>query len=418
MAASFLSSDAASGALPFDVSRVDLDAFAREIDALRAEEEARLGLADFHHFRRRAYAGRALTALGYATGVLAPNPVSAALLALGSTARFTIVAHHVMHRAMDRIPGVPAHYTSRHFAKGTRRWVDWLDWIHPRAWDIEHNVLHHYATGEVEDPDLVEENVAGLADASRTVRLAVAALYAFTWKITYYAPSTFQIVARGEARRRRGEPTNHRADARGEGSYLDAFDLRSPEGRQFWRECVLPYLGGRFVVPTALAAVLGPWAAFSTLTNSMGAELLANLHTFLIIASNHAGEDLHRFDDKHKGRAELYLRQVLGSVNFTHGGAVRNFLSGYLGHQIEHHLYPDLPPSSLERLAPKVQALCAKYGIPYVQEPVLVRARKLLRIMIGSAKMQRTDTKRPRPSRSSTARRAVPSGELAAEQPA
>lgn len=382
-----------------DFSHVDRDAFARAIDTLRAEEEARLGMEDFRHLRRRAHAARALSALGYASAWIAPNPLSALALALGSTARFTIVAHHVMHKAMDRIPGAPARYTSRHFAKGPRRYLDWLDWILPHAWDIEHNALHHYATGELSDPDLVEENVAGLDGKPFAVRAAVAALYAFTWKITYYAPSTFQIVARGAARTRRGEPQNHRADARGEQSYLSAFDLRTRDGREFFRRCVLPYLGARFVLPTAVAAVLGPWAAFSTFGNLLGAELLSNLHTFFIIASNHAGEDLHRFDDRHKGRAELYLRQVLGSVNFPHGGVVRDFLSGYLNYQIEHHLFPDLPPSALVRLAPRVRALCAEHGIPYVQEPVRERARKLLRIFTGSAKMQRTDTKRrtPRP---------------------
>lgn len=377
---------------PTDFSHVDLQAFARDVEALRAEEESRLGLDDFYHLRRRAWLGRGLTALGYATAPLGPNPLSMAALALGSTLRFTIVAHHVMHKSMDRIPGVPAHYTSKQFGKGTRRWLDWLDWILPEAWDIEHNVLHHYSTGEVTDPDLVEENVRGLDGKPFALRAVVAGFYALSWKLSYYAPSTFQILARGRARRQRGEPQNHRKDARGDESYLDAFDVRRAEGRAFVWSCVLPYLVARFVAPTALASLLGPWAGLSTASNLLGAELLANLHTFLIIASNHAGEDVHRFDDRHKSRGELYLRQVIGSVNFPHG-PIRDILCGYLGYQIEHHLYPDLPPSALERLAPRVRVLCKIHGIPYVQEPVSTRARKLLRILTGVAEMRRTRTK-------------------------
>jgi fatty acid desaturase len=38
----------------------------------------------------------------------------------------------------------------------------------PEAWRYEHNVLHHYHTNEVADPDLVEQNLAPLhARASR-----------------------------------------------------------------------------------------------------------------------------------------------------------------------------------------------------------------------------------------------------------
>ena len=34
-----------------------------------------------------------------------------------------------MHRGYDRVPGAPEERTSRGFAKGKRRFVDWLDWI-------------------------------------------------------------------------------------------------------------------------------------------------------------------------------------------------------------------------------------------------------------------------------------------------
>jgi len=29
----------------------------------------------------------------------------------------------------------------------------------PEAWNVEHNKLHHYKLGELEDPDLVERNM-------------------------------------------------------------------------------------------------------------------------------------------------------------------------------------------------------------------------------------------------------------------
>jgi hypothetical protein len=37
---------------------------------------------------------------------------------------------------------------------------------------------------------------------------------------------------------------------------------------------------------------------------------------------------------------------------------------------------------------PQVKALCAKYGIPYAQEPLWARTRKTLAIMVGTESMK------------------------------
>jgi fatty acid desaturase len=123
------------------------------------------------------------------------------------------------------------------------------------------------------------------------------------------------------------------------------------------------------------------------------AELLHNAHSFAVITPNHAGSDMHRFDRAPTDRAEFYARQVLGSVNFSTGGDLRDFLHGFLNYQIEHHLWPDLPPSAYQRAAPAVKALCERHGVPYVQESVWTRARKTIDVMVGKASMQRS---RPR----------------------
>src|SRR5690606_11927553 len=130
---------------------------------------------------------------------------------------------------------------------------------------------------------------------------------------------------------------------------------------------------------------LGPWAAGSVLVNSMIAELLTNLHTFVMIVPNHAGDDVHRFDTPNSDRPELYVRQILGSVNFETGGELRDLFHGYLNYQIEHHLWPDLPPAAYQRAAPKVKAICEAHGVPYVQESVWTRTRKTIDIMVGKA---------------------------------
>ncbi len=378
-----------------DLSQIDSEGFARELDELRAEIARSPSHDDFVHLRTQERWASWCTRLGYATAWIAPNPLSAAAIALGSTARWTIVVHHISHKSMDRVPGVAERYTSRGFAKGRRRLFDWFDWMLPEAWHHEHDTLHHHHTGELADPDLVEENIRAVreADVPRALKYGVVAFYALTWKLSYYAPSTFQIAKRAERRReRRGaDPTE---EARDEAAYLRVFDPRTADGREFWWRSVLPYGLGRFVALPAAFLPLGPWAVFSVWANSVGAELLSNLHTFLIIAPNHAGDDVHRFEGPAKSRAEYYVRQAAGSANFETGGAVRDFLHGFLSYQIEHHLFPMVPPSRYAAIQPRVRALCEKYGVPYVQQSVWRRAKKLIDVMVGKTSMVRATTRR------------------------
>jgi fatty acid desaturase len=67
-------------------------------------------------------------------------------------------------------------------------------------------------------------------------------------------------------------------------------------------------------------------------------------------------------DDQRQGA--WYLRQVLGSANFE-GGGLTHLMTGNLDHQIEHHLFPDLPSERYPEIAPKVRANCESHGIAY-----------------------------------------------------
>jgi fatty acid desaturase len=376
------------------LAQLDYEAFARDLEALRKEALAELGPDDLAHLQKLERWGRGAEALGYATAWLAPNLLSAALISLGSTARWTIVAHHVSHGGLDKIPGVPERYTSRGFAKGRRRLVDWFDWMLPAAWHYEHNVLHHYHTNEGLDPDLVERNFESLHrdDVPVWARAVAAAFFVGTWKLTYYAPNTFQVLRHAERERQAGRSPTLSGVAN-PSPLLAAFDPRTEEGRAFYRACVLPYGLGRFVLLPSLFLPLGPWASFSVWANSVVAELLNNAHSFAVITPNHAGDDLHRFDRAPTGRAEFYVRQVLSSANFSTGGELRDFLHGFLNYQIEHHLWPDLPPRAYQRLQPKVKAVCERHGVPYVQEPLGRRLRQLWGVIVGTRKMVRSETR-------------------------
>jgi fatty acid desaturase len=59
--------------------------------------------------------------------------------------------------------------------------------------------------------------------------------------------------------------------------------------------------------------------------------------------------------------------QVISSANFRTGGDKNDFMHGWLNYQVEHHLWPQLSALSYQKAQPEVAAICAKYGVPYVQ---------------------------------------------------
>jgi len=55
---------------------------------------------------------------------------------------------------------------------------------------------------------------------------------------------------------------------------------------------------------------------------------------------------------------------MLGAANIS-GSKAMHIMSGNLSHQIEHHLFPDLPSNRYAEIAPKVRALFDKYELNY-----------------------------------------------------
>ena len=119
-----------------------------------------------------------------------------------------------------------------------------------------------------------------------------------------------------------------------------------------------PLLAG----PSALPCLLG----------NLTANTVRNLWTHTIIFCGHFPGDVQTFTEEHiedETRGEWYLRQVQGSANIE-GGPLFHVLSGSLGHQIEHHAFPDLPSNRYAEIAPHMHALCEKHNIPYITGPL------------------------------------------------
>jgi linoleoyl-CoA desaturase len=75
-----------------------------------------------------------------------------------------------------------------------------------------------------------------------------------------------------------------------------------------------------------------------------------------------------------------------------------HILSGNLGFQIEHHLFPDLPSNRYAEIAVKVRALCEKYDIPYTTGPLHRQYGQALRTIIKLSLPNRmTSSDQPEP---------------------
>ena len=364
-----------------DLNDIDCEAFYAALGELRRRAQEDLGQRDLAHLRKVALWGRASTTFGLLTAALAPNPASAAALSFGRSTRWVLM-HHIGHRGYDRVPGAPSHIHSKRFARGRRRLLDWADWLTPEAWVFEHNVLHHSHTAQAADPDLIEQSTEVLREPpfgpiSRALSLGILSL---SWRPGFYAPMA--MWAHAQRRNRDAPPV---------GKYDFASILRAFFHDEYWKKGVAPYATLQFVALPLLFTPLGPWAVFSVLCNSLGAEVLTNVHAFLVVLPNHCGDDLYRHEAPPRTKAEACVRQIISSANYGTGGDLTASLQLWLNYQIEHHIWPDLPMLRYRELQPEVKKLCEAFGIPYVQEAMPARLRRMVSVVVGKSRMRRMD---------------------------
>jgi linoleoyl-CoA desaturase len=132
--------------------------------------------------------------------------------------------------------------------------------------------------------------------------------------------------------------------------------------RGIWRK-----VGKQSLKDYVLFPLLTGPQALSTLSANATANLVRNLWAYSIIFCGHFPSGVATFTEEEtedETRGEWYIRQMMGSANIT-GGQLFHILSGNLSHQIEHHLFPDIPARRYPQIAGEVQALCEKYGLPY-----------------------------------------------------
>jgi NADPH-dependent stearoyl-CoA 9-desaturase len=109
----------------------------------------------------------------------------------------------------------------------------------------------------------------------------------------------------------------------------------------------------------------------ATLTANFTSNIVRNVWAHSIIFCGHFPDQTYTFSEQEvaeETRGEWYVRQLLGSANIE-GGQPFHFISGNLGFQVEHHLFPDLPSSRYAEIAPRVRDVCRRYNLPYNSGP-------------------------------------------------
>ena len=92
-----------------------------------------------------------------------------------------------------------------------------------------------------------------------------------------------------------------------------------------------------------------------TLTADVAANLMRNVWSYAIIFCGHFPDQTYTFtqeETENETRGGWYVRQLLGAANID-GGPLFHVISGNLGYQVEHHLYPDMPSTRYAEIAPR-----------------------------------------------------------------
>ncbi|MEG8183952.1 fatty acid desaturase [Nocardia terpenica] len=326
------------------LSPADVEALGRELDTIRGDIEDQRGARDAAYIRRTIAFQRTLEVaarltIGVSRGRLGWMLGTAALATAKSIENMEL-GHNVGHGQWDWMNDPEIH-------SGTWEW----DMAGLSAqWRYAHNFRHHVYTNVLGMDDDIGFGVMRVTrDQQWRPRLLLQPLQNLFLAITFEWGIALHDLY---SERDRAATT--------EGKHAQTAALARKIVRQAGKDYVLfPALNRR------------RWRR--TLGANVVANLVRNLWAYVVIFCGHFPDGAEKFAPtvvEEESKAEWYLRQMLGTANFD-AGPVLAFLSGHLSHQIEHHLFPDLPSNRYAEIARRVRALCDKYDLPYTTGPLL-----------------------------------------------
>jgi linoleoyl-CoA desaturase len=340
----------------------DVEAIGVELDSIRREIEASRGQRDARYIRNVIRLQRALELSGRAVLFASFLPpawlAGVALLGTAKIIENMEIGHNVMHGQWDWMNDPEIHSAS---------W-EWDNVGPSEHWKITHNFLHHKYTNVLGMDDDIGY---GLLRVTRDQRWSPFYLgqpvYNLLLQMFFEYGVAIQHLELGKVAKKKWAPGS-------------AERIRFEEDRRV----VLQKVGKQVAKDYVIFPLLTGPAFLSTLSANVVANIIRNVWTNAVIFCGHFPDGAEKFtknDIDGETQGEWYLRQMLGSANIS-GGPVLHFMSGNLSHQIEHHLFPDLPSNRLASIAVRVRELCDKYDLPYTTGSLPVQYGKSWRTII------------------------------------
>ncbi|HEU4405133.1 MAG TPA: fatty acid desaturase [Polyangiaceae bacterium] len=328
------------------------DPLAEELERLARRVRAELGDDDLRHIRRVARASKLCGRLGRLLIVTSLEPAGflAGVLALAAhkVLEAVEIGHSVLHGAYDELDP-KGRFHSDKFA--------WEMPIDERAWHRTHNLRHHPNTNVVGRDADVALGFVRLAAESPHRPLCYAQLPALLFGGLPNFALLMQMQFSGvfDLFFDNGLPSrfNYLPDRSPRTALRTLAGALKKPARYYGKNYLLyPLLAG----PLAGKLVVGTWLA----------ERLRDVWVGLIILCGHTGPDAVAYPEgtRAKSKGQYYRMQIEATNNFEVPAALSLF-AGALDRQIEHHLFPDLPPNRVREIAPEVRRICERHGVRY-----------------------------------------------------
>ena len=328
-----------------------IEELGKELDAIREEVLASRGAGDAAYIRRVIKAQRILEMGSRAVLLVSLFPpawlVGTAGLSVAKILENMEIGHNIMHGQWDWMRDPKIH---------SKSW----EWDHAspaELWKHSHNELHHTYTNVIgRDNDLGY----GIMRVDEDQRWVPAYLGQPFYNLINACLFEYGIAAYDLEI---GTYLKHRKDSK-DGRDTETFrrdgrKVLAKVRQQMTKDYLVhPLLSGPSFLPTVGA--------------NATANLIRNLWTHSVIMCGHFPDGVETFAKSSiegETRGEWYLRQMIGSANIS-GSKAMHLMTGNLSHQIEHHLYPDLPSNRYAEIAPKVRDLMERYELRYVTGPL------------------------------------------------
>ncbi|MCD9199561.1 fatty acid desaturase family protein [Aeromicrobium wangtongii] len=350
----------------------EIEAIGRELDEIRAEVEASRGQADRDYVTRVITLQRRLAAAGRITLFASFFPpawlLGTAMLGSAKILENMEIGHNTMHGQWDWMNDPEIHSSN---------W-EWDTTQPAEQWKHSHNYIHHQFTNVLGHDNDIGYGILRMSrdqkwtpyNLGQPVYNALLALF-FEWGVALH-DLDIEAIRKGQK-----DPKLLKKQLKQIGDKV---------GKQAFKDYLM------------YPALSGP-SFFHTLSANVTANIMRNVWSYMIIFCGHFPDGAVHFTEEEledETRAEWYLRQMLGSANFE-GGTLLHLMSGQLGYQIEHHLFPDLPSNRYAEIAVKVKDICRRYDIPYTTGPLHKQYGQTLRTIMKLSLPNRRTEDNPAP---------------------